>query len=472
MKDIFLDIVCFFIGMGRGYVITILDGCGFFVEIGISVLISRCLLRINEENKLTMHDLLRDIGRSLKSTVDCGLMKMYAIYLKKTREHKQSKLRLLQINHVHLSGNFEHLFEELRWLCWHNCPLEHLPSNFHPKKLFALDMQFSRFKTLRIDGKFKSLKILNLSNSKSLTKRPIFCTLSILEELLFESCTSLIELLESIELLDKLVHLKLKDCMNLRYLLGNICKLKSVKHLNLTGCAKLEEFPEHLGHMESLTELLADGTSIKQLPFSIGLLKNLRMLSLKGCNRQLTTKFWFSLISSWVLSRKNADSIRFLPSSVLGLCSLTKLDLSDRNMSKGDFPADLRSLSSLRVLDLGGSNFRSLPYGFSHLSKLEDLQLNNYTSLQSISDLPPNLLAVKAYGCASLEKISDLSKLKNLVMWLGSPHQFRFKHSLSNRNIDGTEEPHCFEGTRIIPWDRLNNLQNPLQVWNQPLGPP
>ncbi|KAL7209978.1 hypothetical protein ACSBR1_031532 [Camellia fascicularis] len=201
------------------------------------------------------------------------------------------KLRLLRIDHVHLCGNFDHLFEELRWLCWHNCPLEYLPSNFHPKKLLVLDMQFSRFKTLWIDGKhFKSLKILNLSNSKCLTKRPIFCALPMLEELLLESCTGLMVLHESIGLLDKLVHLNLKDCINLRYLPGIICKLKSVKHLNLTGCAKLEEFPEHLGHMESLTELLANGIAIKQLPFSIGLLKNLRSLSLKGCNRQFTTK--------------------------------------------------------------------------------------------------------------------------------------------------------------------------------------
>ncbi|KAL7177123.1 hypothetical protein ACSBR2_030455 [Camellia fascicularis] len=121
------------------------------------------------------------------------------------------------------------------------------------------------------------------------------------------------ELHESIELLDKLVHLNLEDCMNLRYLPSSICKLKSVKHLNLTG-----------------------------------------------------------------------------------LCSLTKLNLSDRHLSEGDFPADIRSLSSLRVLDLSGNNFRSLPYGFSHLSKLEDLRLNNCTSLQSISDLPPSLINIDA----------------------------------------------------------------------------
>ncbi|XP_028110125.1 TMV resistance protein N-like [Camellia sinensis] len=246
MKDIFLDIACFFIGSNKDYVITILNSCGFFAQNGISVLVSRCLLRISERNELLMHDLLGDMGK----------------------------------------------------------------------------------------------EIIREKYSKEPEKRS-----------------------------------------RLWYFLGSICKLKSIKHLNLTGCAKLEEFLEHLGHMESLTELLADRTTIKQLPFSIGLLKNLRRLSLKGC-----------------------------------LCSLTELDLSDHNLFEGDFPADLRSLSSLRVLDLSGNNFCNLPYGFSHLSKPEDLKLNNCRSLQSILDLPSNLLEVQAYGCALLEKISDLSKLKTLLM--------------------------------------------------------
>ena len=64
-KDIFLDISCFFIGMDKNYVIQILDACGFFAEIGISVLMQRCLLSIGERNKLIMHDLLRDMGREI-----------------------------------------------------------------------------------------------------------------------------------------------------------------------------------------------------------------------------------------------------------------------------------------------------------------------------------------------------------------------------------------------------------------------
>ncbi|KAJ9177997.1 hypothetical protein P3X46_009917 [Hevea brasiliensis] len=65
IKDIFLDIAIFFTGMDKDYVVKILDGCGFFPEIGISVLISRSLMTIDSQNKLAMHHLLRDMGREI-----------------------------------------------------------------------------------------------------------------------------------------------------------------------------------------------------------------------------------------------------------------------------------------------------------------------------------------------------------------------------------------------------------------------
>ncbi|BBN68584.1 Disease resistance protein TIR-NBS-LRR class family [Prunus dulcis] len=64
-KKIFLDISCFFIGDDKDYVTKILDGCGFYATIGISVLIERCLVTVNEQKELMMHDLLRDMGREI-----------------------------------------------------------------------------------------------------------------------------------------------------------------------------------------------------------------------------------------------------------------------------------------------------------------------------------------------------------------------------------------------------------------------
>jgi hypothetical protein len=65
VKDIFLDIACFFVGMDKDYAIKIFDGCGFFPDIGINILIERSLVTINAKNELRMHDLIRDMGREV-----------------------------------------------------------------------------------------------------------------------------------------------------------------------------------------------------------------------------------------------------------------------------------------------------------------------------------------------------------------------------------------------------------------------
>jgi hypothetical protein len=51
--------------MDRNDVEHILDGCGFYAENGINVLVERSLVTIDDENKLVMHDLLRDMGREI-----------------------------------------------------------------------------------------------------------------------------------------------------------------------------------------------------------------------------------------------------------------------------------------------------------------------------------------------------------------------------------------------------------------------
>jgi len=64
-KDIFLDVCCFFIGKDRGYVTEILNGCGLHADIGMTILIERGLIKVERNNKLEMHPLLRDMGRDI-----------------------------------------------------------------------------------------------------------------------------------------------------------------------------------------------------------------------------------------------------------------------------------------------------------------------------------------------------------------------------------------------------------------------
>jgi hypothetical protein len=63
-REIFLDIACFFRGETKDRVIKILENCGFHAIIGISVLIDKSLITIENE-VLQMHDLLQEMGREI-----------------------------------------------------------------------------------------------------------------------------------------------------------------------------------------------------------------------------------------------------------------------------------------------------------------------------------------------------------------------------------------------------------------------
>lgn len=79
---------------------------------------------------------------------------------------KMHKLRLLSINKMLLSGSFEDIFEELRWLSWQGCSLESLPINFQPTNLVFLDLRRSNFKTLWNGPKVSYYEFYYISKQK------------------------------------------------------------------------------------------------------------------------------------------------------------------------------------------------------------------------------------------------------------------------------------------------------------------
>ncbi|KAG2673021.1 hypothetical protein I3760_13G069900 [Carya illinoinensis] len=388
---------------------------------------------MRERNKLKMHDLIRDMGREIvfeKSPNNPG--KRNRLWSQEdvlnrseeleglslnlpTLEDVQSKafasmknLRLLQINSVNLKGCFTHFSKELKWLCWHNCPLKCLPPNFHLENLVVLDMQHSNFRQVWKGNKvLDKLKVLNLSHSKCLTKLPNFLHVPHLEILILEGCTNLVDVHESIGLLKRVVLLNLKGCENLKNLPKSIYRLRSLESLDLSGCSNVDKLSEELGNMISLTELRAEETGIKQLPSSFGLLKNLKIVLLSGSTGQ-SSKSRLSHFLPWMSPKS------LLPPSVCGLRSLTALVLHDCNLSEDGIPNDLGDLVSLEALYLSKNNFRNLPQCIGRLPKLDCLSLSGCTTLQSISELPASLRDLNANGCTSMERLTNLSNLKEL----------------------------------------------------------
>ncbi|KAH1083936.1 hypothetical protein J1N35_023697 [Gossypium stocksii] len=99
--------------------------------------------------------------------------------------------------------------------------------------------------------------------------------------------------------------------------------------------------------------------------------------------------------------------------SLLGLSSLTELNLGDCDLCEGDIPSDISRLSSLVRLDLGGNNFISVPSCLTQFSKLHFLRLSNCRALKSLPELLTSIEKVRINGCASLEIVANPSKVCN-----------------------------------------------------------
>ncbi|KAJ1440299.1 Leucine-rich repeat domain superfamily [Sesbania bispinosa] len=211
------------------------------------------------------------------------------------------RLRLLQLGHVKLTGEFEYLSKDLRWLCWHGFPLRYIPRNFFLNKLVAIDLKHSNLQLVWKEPQLLDrLKILNLSHSYYLTQTPDFSRLPNLEKLILKDCPQLSKVHSTIGDLKFLILVNLKDCKSLCHLPRSIYKLKSLKSLVLSGCSKIDKLEEDIMQMESLTSLMADNTAITQVPNSLVRSKSIRYVSLcgyEGLSRHVFPSLVLSLMS-------------------------------------------------------------------------------------------------------------------------------------------------------------------------------
>ncbi|KAM5550148.1 TMV resistance protein N [Rosa sericea] len=384
-KKIFLDISFFFCGEEKDRVTEILISCDVSATIGIKVLMERSFLTILH-GRLWMHDLLKKMGREIVRqestnepgrrsrlwlledvkhvlTKNTGTEAIEGIILDSTelgvavRVNAKSfsmmnRLRYLVIKNGNLPNGLECLPDSLRILNWTGYPSKSLPSHFNPEKLLELNMCHSCIEhfPLEIEPLY-NLKTINLSYSFNLVNTPNFKGMPHLELLFLEGCTRLNEVDPGVEVLEKLTMLNLKDCKNLVYFASSVCGLKSLKVLNLSGCSKLKKLPNDMGHLQSLVEVDASGTSIRELPYSIGMLEGLVSMSLRDCKHLVC-----------------------LPSSVGGLKSLKDLNLS--GCSKLDkLPDELGLVACLEKLDVSGSGIREVPSSIGLLKNLKKLSL-------------------------------------------------------------------------------------------------
>ncbi|XP_040364168.1 disease resistance protein RPV1-like [Rosa chinensis] len=200
VKEVFLDIACFFKGRNTNDVIQILEGCDRInPEHSIKVLEEKALIYVDVCGQICMHDLLEEMGKDMVLqqstepgkrsrlwrhedvqevlTKNTGTKKIEGIMIKMPTADEISlspkclkKMRNLKI-FINVNGrfgaNFDYYPNQLRLFEWHDCPLKYLPSNFNMKNLIRLSMPSSRilrFEVFIYFQDFSLLKSLHLTN--------------------------------------------------------------------------------------------------------------------------------------------------------------------------------------------------------------------------------------------------------------------------------------------------------------------
>ncbi|KAH9726262.1 ADP-ribosyl cyclase/cyclic ADP-ribose hydrolase [Citrus sinensis] len=280
-------------------VMKFFNASGFYPEIGMSVLVDKSLIAIDSYNKITMHDLLQELGKEI--------------------------VRQESINPENRSRLWHH--EDICEVLMYNTSL---PSNLSAEKLMLLEVPDSDIEQLwdcvkhyrklnqiipaacnkliaktpnpMLMPRLNKLVLLNLRGSKSLKRLPsrIF-NLEFLTKLNLSGCsklkrlpeissgniswlflreTAIEELPSSIERLHRLGYLDLLDCKRLKSLPRSLWMLKSLGVLNLSGCSNLQRLPECLAQFSSPIILNLAKTNIERIPKSISQLLMLRYLLL------------------------------------------------------------------------------------------------------------------------------------------------------------------------------------------------
>ncbi|XP_010065943.3 disease resistance protein RUN1-like [Eucalyptus grandis] len=185
-KEIFLDIACFFIDKKIEFAMYMWDDYKFYASQGIEELNLRCLIKIEDDGKLSMHDQLRDLGRSIfhkgqslmkhnglwvdeeafkglmekKRTamietnrcdgflvypfLDCGAAEQ--LQARTNWQFRMSqRLRFLRLGDTTASEDLNEFLSQVRWLHWLHIELNpSFPTNdLHLPKLKVLQLSYS-----------------------------------------------------------------------------------------------------------------------------------------------------------------------------------------------------------------------------------------------------------------------------------------------------------------------------------------
>ncbi|KAF8015627.1 hypothetical protein BT93_H1214 [Corymbia citriodora subsp. variegata] len=460
-REIFLDIACLPADADYRIASFMWYNPHFPPSDGIDALRVMSLVKIGENNELGMHRLLKEFGQEIIQEEDdldpgrrgrlCNLELAWSPEKVQGTERlnfvaedfkSMPNIRSLILDHANVDGDFANVFPNLKWLRWQGCTRDFKATNFHVEKLVILDLSWSKV-TEDWGGwreiKMPQLKVLNLTGCADLLISPDLSSFPDLEILILEQCSQLIKLDPSIR------HLKCLTSLNLRF------------------CNELNMLPIELGHLRALEELLIDGTSVQEIPVSMGYMEQLKTFSASNClqlshlpdslsdltalsvllleNAKITRipDSAGKLVKIQDLSLKDCRWIESLPDSIRHLERLEQLDITGTGLSK--LPDSITCLRHLKVLKMDSCFIRELPREIGNLANLEELHASHCRSLKgaiptalnsldrlrilrlghsSISALPSKIISLSCLQTLDLLRCNKIQALPELPSSLTS----------------------------------------------------
>ncbi|KAL3742253.1 hypothetical protein ACJRO7_017697 [Eucalyptus globulus] len=408
-KQIFLDIACFFIGEDKTYAIYVWEDCNFFPHTGVEKLISLSLVKILENNVFWMHDQLRDLGRTIvrmenpmnpgeRSRIWTNKEALDAIQTKEIKKNVQAlyldihardspnvvvqseeigrfeDLRFLKLSGGIFVGNFENHLTKLRWLSWNLPPGKHEWANLHLKNMVVLKLSSNVYlddsRLQDLIQMARKLKVLFLLNCAKINGTLDFSGCLDLERLIFSGC------------------------FNLRKIDGSIGKLKCLIDLSIVHCESIEYLPKEIGDLVNLRHFTIKYCAVRNLPHSIWKLR--------------------SLCEVYFIKPKKASGAPWELHRDIGILqNLEVLEVDDPYL-KGQIPSGIGRLSTLRILNLSGTNVSEVPKTISMLPCLQRLKLKHCDKIQELPMLPISLTHLEV-SSTSLWVVPNLSNSTNLI---------------------------------------------------------
>ncbi|KAF8040070.1 hypothetical protein BT93_B2328 [Corymbia citriodora subsp. variegata] len=447
-KCIFLDAACLFVKMHmtRKEAIEIWEGCGFKAEIGLTVLVSRSLIKIlKDDDMLWMHDQLRDMGRDtvlLENVRDpgtrsrlwdrneimavfkdgSGTRKIEGIvldYPDKPFATDPSSERLSRENFMrmpNLASAIQCLMEKFRIFFDFGAEIENeavlRAEYFKP----IINLRLLQINHANLEGRFKflpqSLKWLQWKE----------CPLTILPSDFCPRGLAVLDLANSkIERLwkanknkagENLMVINLRGCSNLASI-PDLSASRNLKKLVLKRCTRLTQVPESIGSLNALVHLnLERCTKLVGLPKDVSGLRNLEELILSGCANLKELPEDIDGMKSLKLLLLDETPIKRLPDKIFHLTELEKLNLN-RCTSLKKLPNHIGKMASLRELTLNDTGIEELPDSVRSLRKLELLSLMRCYSLTELPEFVGDLESLK-------ELFIDGGEIRELPASIGS----------------------------------------------------